>query len=136
MGDAWLEGDLLLVRREQALRSTAARRSRAPASRGLRVAAALCCGLPLPSRFQMRFGWRGWGAECDHPNREADSAGRDLGVAVALRDPDLTGSAMQGLAVLDLRVHGDCDAAQKQCHDDDPDRGQHPSTPTYLAGGS
>jgi hypothetical protein len=40
---------------------------------------------------------------------------------------------MQSLAVLDLRVHGDCDAAQEQCHDDDPDRGQHPSTPASPA---
>jgi hypothetical protein len=43
---------------------------------------------------------------------------------------------MQSLAVLDLRVHGDCDAAQEQCHDDDPDRGQHPSTPASPAVGS
>ena len=43
---------------------------------------------------------------------------------------------MQGLAVLDLRVHGDCDTAQEQCHDDDPDRGQHPSTPASPALGS
>ena len=57
-------------------------------------------------------------------------------MAVALGDSDLTGSAMQGLAVLDLRVQGDGDAAQEQCHDDDPDRGQHPSTPASTAVGS
>jgi hypothetical protein len=47
--------DPLLRRREHLLRSTAACRSVCAASDGLRIAAALCCGLPLPSRFQMRL---------------------------------------------------------------------------------
>ena len=45
-------GDLLLVRREQLLRSTAACRSgRSPSDRP-HITAAFCCGLPLPQRFQ------------------------------------------------------------------------------------
>jgi hypothetical protein len=44
-------GDLLLVRREQRLPSTAACRSAHSASDLPHAAAALCCGLPLPNRF-------------------------------------------------------------------------------------
>jgi hypothetical protein len=46
-------GDLLLVRREQLLRSPAVCRSFRSASDELRRAAAVCCGLPLPSRFHV-----------------------------------------------------------------------------------
>lgn len=46
-------GDLLLVRGEQLLRSTAASHSDRSANDGPHVAAALCCGLPLPRRFHM-----------------------------------------------------------------------------------
>src|SRR5215207_42563 len=45
-------GDLLLVRREQLLRSTAACRSGRSANDRPHIAAALCCGSPLPERFQ------------------------------------------------------------------------------------
>jgi hypothetical protein len=44
-------GDLLLVRREQLLRSTAACRSVSSASDVPRISAALCCGLSLPRCF-------------------------------------------------------------------------------------
>jgi hypothetical protein len=46
-------GDLLLVRREHLLRSTAVRRSDRLASDGTLRAAAFCCGLPLPQRFHI-----------------------------------------------------------------------------------
>ena len=46
-------GDLLLVRREQVLRSTAACRPLRPASGLSLVAAAVCCGMPLPERFHV-----------------------------------------------------------------------------------
>ena len=46
-------GDLLLVRREQLLRSTAACRSRRSVSDQSQISAALCCGLSLPKRFHM-----------------------------------------------------------------------------------
>jgi hypothetical protein len=46
-------GDLLLVRREQLLRSTAAFGSGRSVSEESHLAAALCCGLPLPQRFHM-----------------------------------------------------------------------------------
>jgi hypothetical protein len=45
--------DPLLRRREHLLRSTAACRSVRSASDRPQIAAALCCGLPLPRRFQM-----------------------------------------------------------------------------------
>jgi hypothetical protein len=47
-------GDLLLVRREQLLRSTAVCRSSRSASDARRQAAALCCGFSLPRRFRAR----------------------------------------------------------------------------------
>jgi hypothetical protein len=46
-------GDLLLVRREQLLRSTAVCRSGRSTSDLSPIAAALCCGLSLPRRFQV-----------------------------------------------------------------------------------
>jgi hypothetical protein len=46
-------GDLLLVRREQMLRSTAVCHSMRSSSDFRHMAAALCCGLPLPQRFHM-----------------------------------------------------------------------------------
>ena len=46
-------GDLLLVRREHLLPSTAACRSGRSASDEPSLAAALCCGLPLPKRFHL-----------------------------------------------------------------------------------
>ena len=51
-------GDLLLVRREQLLRCTAVCRSDRSTSDLPHAAAALCCGLALPQRFQMiAHGW-------------------------------------------------------------------------------
>ena len=47
-------GDLLLVRREHLLRSTAVCRSGRSASDGPHRAAAVCCGLSLPRRFHKR----------------------------------------------------------------------------------
>jgi hypothetical protein len=44
-------GDLLLVRREHVLPSTAVCRSGRSPSDSPRIPAALCCGLPLPERF-------------------------------------------------------------------------------------
>ena len=38
--------------------------------------------------------------------------------------------------MLDLRVYGEGDAAQDQCHHDDPDHGQRSSTPASKAVGS
>jgi hypothetical protein len=46
-------GDLLLVRREQLLQSTAVCRSSRSAGDEARLFAALCCGLSLPRRFHM-----------------------------------------------------------------------------------
>ena len=48
-------GDLLLVRREQPLRSIAACRSACSASDIARICAALCCGVSLPERFHMKL---------------------------------------------------------------------------------
>src|SRR5215210_2868001 len=45
--------DLLLVRREQLLRSTAVRRSFRLGAMNRTYFAAFCCGLPLPQRFHM-----------------------------------------------------------------------------------
>src|SRR5215208_2530841 len=46
-------GDLLLVRRKHLPRSTGACRSDRTTSGGSLVAAAFCCGFPLPKRFQV-----------------------------------------------------------------------------------
>jgi hypothetical protein len=71
-------GDLLLVRREHLLRSTAVCRSDRSVSDGTRIFAALCWGLSLPQRFHMiasaftRNQWRS--REGLWPTRDIDSA--------------------------------------------------------------
>ena len=51
---AWIRTrDLTIMRREQLLRSTAAYRSVGLCEPCRAVAAAVCCGLPLPQRFHM-----------------------------------------------------------------------------------
>ena len=63
-------GDLLLVRREQLLRSTAVCRSSGSTSARARLAAVVCCGLPLPDRFHKA---RPRGHSCAPLSRECRS---------------------------------------------------------------
>jgi hypothetical protein len=91
-------GDLLLVRREHLLRFTAACRSGRSVSEESHLAAALCCGLPLPERFHTCYWLGGLFRDRIAPGTPGRSGIvlRQGGPGHDCRNPDRSGSSQLG----------------------------------------